>query len=202
MKEQLKMIIFTAPSGAGKTTIVRHLLSTFNFLDFSVSATTRSKRSSEVEAKDYYFMSTEEFKFLIKNDKLAEYEEVYENQFYGTLMSEIDRIWANHKTIIFDIDVKGAMALKKRFADQCRTIFIAPPSLEVLIERLKNRKTESERSLAIRLERVREEMKYEDSFDTSLVNDDLNTALAEAELDVLTYLFPKAKLFNIETEIN
>lgn len=202
MKEQLKMIIFTAPSGAGKTTIVRHLLSTFNFLDFSVSATTRSKRSSEVEAKDYYFMSTEEFKFLIKNDKLAEYEEVYENQFYGTLMSEIDRIWANHKTIIFDIDVKGAMALKKRFTDQCRTIFIAPPSLEVLIERLKNRKTESERSLAIRLERVREEMKYEDSFDTSLVNDDLNTALAEAELDVLTYLFPKAKLFNIETEIN
>lgn len=196
------MIIFTAPSGAGKTTIVRHLLSTFDFLDFSVSATTRPKRPKEIEGKDYYFMSAEEFKSLIENDKLAEYEEVYENQFYGTLISEIERIWANNKTIVFDIDVKGATVLKKRFGNQCRAVFIAPPSLEILIERLKNRKTESERSLAIRLKRVKEEMKYEDTFDTSLINDDLDTALAEAELDVLTYLFPKAKLFNIETEIN
>lgn len=202
MKEQRKMIIFTAPSGAGKTTIVRHLLSTFDFLDFSVSATTRPKRPKETEGKDYYFMSSEEFRSLIANDELAEYEEVYENQFYGTLISEIERIWANNKTIVFDIDVKGATVLKKRFADQCRAVFIAPPSLEILIERLKNRKTESERSLAIRLERVKEEMKYENTFDTSLINDDLDTALAEAELDVLTYLFPKAKLFNIETEIN
>ena len=193
--QNAKLIIVTAPSGAGKTTIVRHLLNTFNFLDFSVSVTTRAKRAHETEGKDYYFKSSDAFKQLIKDEAFAEYEEVYENQFYGTLKSEIERIWKGGKRIVFDIDVKGATNLKKQYQHQAYAIFIAPPSLEVLENRLKARDTETPQSLKKRLTRVRKEMEYQDSFDTVLINDDLQTALREAEFKMLSFLFPDAKLF-------
>jgi len=186
-----KLIVITAPSGAGKTTIVGHLLKTYDFLDFSISATTRTKRKKEKEGKDYYFLSTKEFKALIKKRAFLEYEEVYEDQFYGTLKSEVERIWSNKKHIIFDIDVKGAVNLKKKYKDQCQTIFIKPPSLQVIIERLTNRKTETETSLKKRIRRIKRELKYENRFDHVLVNDVLDTALKEAEILIETLLFGK-----------
>ena len=192
---QSKMILITAPSGAGKTTIVRHLLSVFDFLDFSVSATTRSRRPHEIDGVDYYFKKPEEFKSLIKKDAFAEYEEVYKDQFYGTLKSEVERVWELRKRIVFDIDVQGATNLKKLYKENALGIFIAPPSLEVLEERLRSRKTETEKQLETRLTRVRKEMEYRDTFDTVLVNDDLETALKEAEHKVLSFIFPNAKLF-------
>lgn len=194
--EASKMIIVTAPSGAGKTTIVRHLLSCFDFLDFSVSATTRPARPHEEDGKDYYFKTADQFKKLIVEDAFAEYEEVYEDQFYGTLKSEIQRLWDLKKRIVFDIDVRGATNLKKMYGDQALAIFISPPSLEVLEARLKKRDTESPASLRKRLKRVRKEMEYENSFDTILVNDDLETAWREAEYKILKFVFPKAKLFD------
>lgn len=198
-RAQTKMILVTAPSGAGKTTIVRHLLKTFDFLGFSVSATTREKRAHEIEGKDYYFESPEEFKKLISEDAFAEYEEVYEDQFYGTLKSEIERLWDMDKRIVFDIDVRGATNLKELYGDKALAIFISPPSLEILEERLKARKTESEASLKKRLTRVRKEMKYIDSFDTVLINDDLDIALREAEFKVLQFIFPNSKLCQDES---
>lgn len=189
------MILITAPSGAGKTTIVRHLLKTYDFLDFSVSVTTREKRPHETEGKDYYFVSPERFKELIANDELAEYEEVYENQYYGTLKSEIDRVCCNGKKIIFDIDVKGATNLKKQYGDKALAVFISPPSLEVLEKRLIDRQTESDASLKKRLARVRKEMEYINSFDTVLINDDLQVALKHAEEKILHFLYPHSLLF-------
>ena len=186
-----KLIVVTAPSGAGKTTIVKHLLKTYDFFDFSVSATTRSKRKNEKEGKDYYFITPEEFKTLIKQRAFLEYEEVYEDQFYGTLKSEVDRIWATGKHIIFDIDVKGAVNLKKIYKDRCHTIFIKPPSLKVIIDRLTNRGTESDASLKKRIRRIKRELKYEPKFDHVLVNDVLDTALKEAEILIETLLFGK-----------
>jgi guanylate kinase len=194
------MIIITAPSGAGKTTIVRHLLKTFDFLGFSVSVTTRDKREHETEGKDYYFVSPDRFKELIADSELAEYEEVYENQFYGTLKSEIERVCRYGTKIIFDIDVKGAINLKKQYGESALSIFISPPSLEVLEERLINRKTESDASLRKRLARVREEMKYIDRFDTVLVNDKLNVALEEAELKILRFFYPNSLLAKSQEE--
>jgi len=187
-----KMIVFTAPSGAGKTTIVRHLLKTYDFLDFSVSATNRAKRTKEIEGKDYYFLSTEAFKEKISNQAFIEWEEVYKDQFYGTLKSEVDRIWANQKYIVFDIEVKGATNIKKLYGDQAMVIFIKPPSFEVLINRLKDRKTESEKSLKKRIKRIKDELTYESTFDEILVNDLLEVALKEAE--VLTESFTLGKL--------
>lgn len=176
-----KLIIITAPSGAGKTTIVRHLLSKFDQLAFSISATTREKRPYEKDGVDYYFISHEEFKKRVNNGEFAEWEEVYEDQFYGTLKSEIERIWALNKDIIFDIEVKGAQNIKKLYGDQALTIFIKPPSLKVLIERLKSRKTENEKSLKKRISRAKKELEYENKFDRVVVNDDLALAEAEAE---------------------
>lgn len=192
---QRKMILFTAPSGAGKTTVVRHLLSVFDFLDFSVSATTREKRQYEKEGVHYYFKSADEFKKLIQEDAFAEYEEVYTNQFYGTLKREINRIWDQGSVIVFDIDVKGAKTLKKLYKDQCLAVFIAPPSFEVLKERLEARNTENAETLEKRLKRVEQEMQYQHDFDTTLINDILEETLMEAELEVLQFLFPKSKLF-------
>ena len=176
-----KMILFTAPSGAGKTTIVRHLLEEFDFLDFSISATNRKKRKHEEAGKDYYFLSTKKFKSLIDDDAFVEWEEVYENQFYGTLKSEIERIWDAGKHIIFDIEVKGAQNIKNAYGDKALAIFIKPPSLKALIDRLKSRKTEDEKSLKKRIARAKKELKYENKFDKVVVNDDLDVAVKDAQ---------------------
>jgi len=183
-KRQAKLIIFTAPSGAGKTTIVRHLLKTFDELAFSVSATTRAMRPHEEDGKDYYFITPEKFKHLVDNEEFVEWEEVYEDQFYGTLKSEVERIWEMGKYIVFDVEVKGATNIKKFYKEEAYAVFVKPPSLKVLIERLKNRKTETEKSLKKRISRVEQELKYENKFDKILVNDILEVTLKEAEMIV------------------
>ena len=165
-----KMFIVTAPSGAGKTTIVQHLLATFPDLAFSVSATTRQPRTHEINGREYYFMSIKEFQDKIAKEAFIEYEQVYENQYYGTLKSEVDRLWAEGKSVIFDIDVQGALHLKKIYGEEALSIFIAPPSLKVLKERLKNRKTENKTSFAKRMRKVRFELSFKDKFDKVIVN--------------------------------
>lgn len=183
-----KMFIFTAPSGAGKTTIVRHLLDKYNFLDFSISATTRNKRPHEQDKVDYYFMSVDEFKEYVANGAFIEWEEVYENQFYGTLKSEVERIWSNNKHLVFDIDVRGAQNIKRFFGDNCMSVFVRPPSVEILIDRLINRNTETPESLQKRISKVRREMEYENTFDMVLVNDLLEVSFVEAEHIVETFI--------------
>jgi guanylate kinase len=187
-KEGHKMFILTAPSGAGKTTVVTHLLKTFDHLDFSVSATTRDIRPKEEHGKDYYFLSVNEFKEKIENNAFAEWEEVYEGRFYGTLTSEIERIWEEGKQVVFDIDVAGAATIKKLYGKQCLAIFIRPPSLEILRERLLNRKTETPESLKRRVTKAEKELKWADRFDYILRNEDLDIALVEAELLVNTFM--------------
>lgn len=176
-----KMIVFTAPSGSGKTTVVRHLLNTFDELAFSVSATTRKRRDHERHGRDYYFLSTQTFKYWLMEDVFVEWEEVYLDQFYGTPAFEIERLWDLGKHVIFDIDVKGAVSLKKLYPDQTTVVFIKVPTLEEIISRLKQRKTETEESLAKRVERIRQELTYESEFDVVLINDQLDKTLAEAE---------------------
>jgi guanylate kinase len=176
-----KAIIFCAPSGSGKTTIVRHLIATNPKLGFSISACTRDKRGrSEENGKDYYFLTPEEFKQKIDNDEFIEWEEVYAGNFYGTLKSEIQRIWDSGKHVIFDVDVKGGLELKKYFGDRGLAIFVKAPSLEVLKERLKDRQTESENSISQRVFKAQFEMKFEDKFDVVLVNSDLEDSLEKA----------------------
>jgi len=184
-----KMLIFTAPSGAGKTTIVRHLLAKYDDAAFSVSATTRAKRAHEEHGVDYYFLTPEDFRKKIKNGEFVEWEEVYDNQYYGTLKSEISRLWDAGKHIVFDIEVKGATNVKEMYGDKCLAIFIQPPSLEVLIQRLKNRKTETDASLRKRIKRIKEEMTYKNSFDTKIVNDLLEVTLKEAEFTYENYIY-------------
>lgn len=184
-----KMVIFTAPSGAGKTTIVRHLLKRYkNQLGFSTSATTRDKRDHEVDGKDYYFLSLEKFRQKISDGAFAEYEEVYRDQFYGTLKSEIKRIWSLGKHIIFDIEVKGATNIKSIYGDECLAVFIKPPTFSILVERLKNRKSETQSSLSKRISRMKKELSYESSFDEVLVNDLLTVACKEAEIMIESFL--------------
>lgn len=183
-----KLLIFTAPSGAGKTTIVRHLLNRFDRLAFSISATTRQRRPSEVEGKDYYFISKERFQELIAKDAFVEWEQVYEDQFYGTLKREVERLWQDKKHIIFDIDVNGALNIKRTYPQQSLAVFIRPPSQEVLIERLKQRRTEDKKSLEKRIKKVKKELLYQDKFDVVLINDDLGKALKEAERLVINFL--------------
>lgn len=177
----MKLIAFTAPSGAGKTTIVRHLLAKYEDLAFSVSATTRAARSHEIQGKDYYFLSLAEWNQKIAEDDFLEWEEVYTNQYYGTLKSEIERLWAMGKYVVFDIDVKGATNIKKAYGDKAVTIFVKPPSPEILFSRLRNRQTEDEASLKKRIARAAEELTYETTFDEVLLNDDLDTCLRKAE---------------------
>ncbi len=176
-----KLIALTAPSGAGKTTIARHLLKTFDDLAFSISATTRERRPHEEDGRDYYFLSKEEFEQKIANDEFVEWEEVYAGQYYGTLKSEIERIRKAGKHVIFDIDVQGATSIKKVYGDEAMVVFIKPPSPEVLFERLRNRKTESVKSLEKRIARARRELTYEDKFDRVLVNDILEVAFQDGE---------------------
>jgi guanylate kinase len=178
-----KVLIFSAPSGSGKTTIVKHLLSTNPDLGFSISASTRDKRGRvEEHGKDYYFLSPEEFKEKIDNHEFIEWEEVYAGNFYGTLKSEINRIWSEGKDVIFDVDVKGGISLKDYFGDKGLAIFVKVPSLEVLEQRLKNRSTESATSLSQRLFKAKFEMTFQDEFDVVLVNENLKDSLAEAQM--------------------
>ncbi len=185
-----KLLIFTAPSGAGKTTIVRHLLSKYDDLAFSVSATTRARRPHEKDGVDYYFLSQEDFRRRIQEGAFVEWEEVYDNQYYGTLKSEVERIWSLGKHIIFDIEVKGATNIKSFYGDSALAVFIKPPSPEILFERLRNRKTESEASLRKRIDRARYELSCENNFDVVLVNDILEDALINAERIVEEFLGP------------
>ncbi len=190
---QGKQIIFTAPSGAGKTTIVRHLLKKYEDLAFSVSATTRMERPHETDGVDYYFLSPKAFKDRVKEGEFIEWEEVYEDQCYGSLSSELERVWALGKHIIFDIEVKGATNIKKAYGDRALAVFVKPPSPEILFERLRNRKTETPKSLRKRIARARYELKYENKFDQVLVNDVLEDALRNAEQIVEEFLNIPAK---------
>lgn len=176
-----KLIVFTAPSGSGKTTVVRHLVRAFESLAFSVSATTRARRAHERHGRDYYFLSTDTFRLWEADDVFVEWEEVYPNQWYGTPAFEIDRLWALGKHVIFDIDVKGALSIKKCFPDETTIVFVKVPSQDQLVKRLRSRGTESEESLNKRVQRAREELKYEERCDIVLVNDELDDTLRRAE---------------------
>ncbi|MFZ6011256.1 MAG: guanylate kinase [Bacteroidota bacterium] len=177
-----KAIIFSAPSGSGKTTIVKHLLQTNADLGFSISASTRDKRGrTEQHGKDYYFLTPQDFKAKIDNDEFVEWEEVYEGNFYGTLKSEIQRIWDEGKNVIFDVDVKGGLNLKKYFGAKALAIFVKVPSIEILKERLHDRGTETPESLSRRLFKAQFEMSFQDKFDVVLVNENLEKSLTEAQ---------------------
>lgn len=183
-----RVVIFSAPSGAGKTTIVKEMLNQQFGLEFSVSACSRPKRENEVDGKDYYFLSVEDFKKKIENDEFLEWEEVYTDQFYGTLRTEVDRIWAKGKDVIFDVDVVGGINIKNIFEDKALAVFVMPPSLEVLKERLLGRSTEDEESLKKRLLKAEFEMTYADQFDVLIVNDVLEVAVDEAQARLFTFL--------------
>jgi guanylate kinase len=179
--KQGKLIIFSAPSGAGKTTIVKHLLKKFPNLSFSISATTRELRGTEQHENDYYFITKEDFLHRVARQEFVEFEEVYSGTFYGTLRSEIERIWNEGKHVIFDIDVEGGLRLKRKYEDDALAIFVQPPSLEVLKERLGGRGTDSEEKLQERYIKAEKELKYADKFDVILKNYELETACKEAE---------------------
>lgn len=184
-----KVLIFSAPSGSGKSTIVNHILGLYpESMEFSISATSRPPRGEEKHGKEYYFLSEEEFRKLIEEDKFVEFEEVYEGRFYGTLKSECERIWAAGHVIIFDVDVKGGVNLKKYFGDKALSIFIKAPSVEVLRERLVKRGTDTPEAIEERVAKAEEEMAYAPKFDYVLVNDELKTALAESEKVVEDFL--------------
>lgn len=177
-----KVVIFSAPSGAGKSTIVNHLLNLFPELEFSISATSRVPRGQEKHGVEYYFYTSDEFRSLIADDRFVEYEEVYAGSFYGTLKSEVDRIWAKGNTIIFDIDVQGGVNLKKFFGDKALSVFIQAPSVEILRERLVGRGTDTPEAIEKRVAKAASEMEFaEGKFDYVLINDDLQTAKDEAE---------------------
>lgn len=186
MKE--KLFIFSAPSGAGKSTIVQHLMKQLMELEFSISATSREPRAGEKDGREYHFISPEKFRRMIKEEAFIEWEEVYPDQFYGTLYSEVRNIWKRGKQAIFDIDVAGGLNLKKKFGEQACAIFIQPPSIEVLEKRLRSRGTDDEDSLQKRLGKAVYEMSYKSRFDHILVNDSLEKTLAEAEQIVLEFL--------------
>lgn len=189
MERNGKLIVFSAPSGSGKTTIVHHLLSHPELkLDFSISATSRPARGQEQNGKDYYFISTDEFKSHIKNNDFVEWEEVYTNNFYGTLKSEINRIWSNGQHVIFDIDVKGGLNIKQQFPTQTLAIFVQPPSIEEMEARLRNRQTDSEEKIKERVAKASKEMVFAKDFDLILLNDDLETAKNTAYMLVSDFL--------------
>ena len=185
---QGKCIIFSAPSGAGKTSIVKHLLEVRDDLEFSISACNREQRINEVNGKDYYFLSTEEFKQKIENDEFVEWEQVYTDQYYGTLKSEIERIWDLGKHVIFDVDVVGGLSLTKYFKEKALAIFVKAPSFESLEKRLRYRATESEEKIQKRLAKARREMDYSKWFDIELLNDNLENACREAEIIVDAFI--------------
>ena len=184
-----KVVIFSAPSGAGKSTIVNHLLGIHPELEFSISATSRAPRGQEKHGVEYYFFSADEFRQMISEDKFVEYEEVYAGSFYGTLCSEVERIWAKGHAIVFDIDVQGGVNLKRIFGEQALSVFIQAPSVEVLRERLIGRGTDTQEAIEKRVAKAASEMEFADGkFDYTLVNDDLQTAKAEAEKLIAEFL--------------
>lgn len=184
-----KLIVFSAPSGSGKTTIVRHLLKQGELnLEFSISATSREKRGEEINGKDYYYLSAQEFKNKIKADEFLEWEEVYRDNFYGTLKTEIDRIWAKGKNVIFDIDVVGGLRIKKKFPKETLAVFVKPPSVDELKIRLKKRKTESEEKINMRIAKASVELATAPQFDFIIENIDLDVALKEAEVLVESFI--------------
>lgn len=184
-----KLIVFSAPSGSGKTTIVRHLLNNEKLnLEFSISATSREKRGEEIHSKDYYFLSAKEFKSKIKNDEFLEWEEVYRDNFYGTLKTEVERIWALGKHVIFDIDVSGGLRIKRKFPEQTLAVFVKPPSIDELKIRLKKRKTESDDKINMRIAKASAELATAPLFDVIIENDNLEKALHEAETVVSEFI--------------
>lgn len=183
-----KCVILAAPSGAGKTSIVQSLLQKELGLEFSISATSRPKRGKEEEGADYYFLGAEEFRKEVKQGRLIEWEEVYPDRFYGTLRSEVERIWDDGRHVIFDVDVIGALNLKERFGEQALAIFIKPPSLEILEERIRGRGTDDERNIKERVEKAKRELEYAPKFDIRIENDDLDRAAKACEEDVRKFL--------------
>jgi guanylate kinase len=187
-KNEGKCIIFSAPSGAGKTTIVHRLLQEIPSLSFSVSACSREARLTEKDGVDYYFLTADEFKNKIENQEFIEWEEVYANNFYGTLTSEIEKIWSANKSVIFDVDVVGGLNLKRYFGDKALAVFVQPPSLEILEKRLRSRKTESEEKIQVRIKKATIEMERANEFDYILVNNELDLAVNEIKEIVLKFL--------------
>ena len=184
-----KVIIFSAPSGAGKSTVVNHLLGLYPQFEFSISATSRAPRGQEQDGVEYYFISARKFRSLIRKDAFIEYEEVYKDRFYGTLKSEVDRIWAKGHVIIFDVDVKGGVSLKKYFGDAAMSVLILPPSMEVLEQRLRGRGTDTEEAIRERLAKAASELEFAaGKFDRDLVNDKLEDTFAQAEAFVDAFL--------------
>ncbi|WP_055444270.1 guanylate kinase [Lacinutrix himadriensis] len=190
--EKGKLIVFSAPSGSGKTTIVRHLLKQEALnLAFSISATSREKRGTEAHAEDYYFLSASEFKQHIKDDDFLEWEEVYRDNFYGTLKTEVERLWALGKNVIFDIDVSGGLRIKRKFPEETLAIFVKPPSIDELKIRLKKRKTETDDKINMRVAKASAELATAPLFDIIIENDNLEKALLEAENLVGDFVNPK-----------
>ena len=183
-----KLLIFSAPSGSGKTTIVKHLLSLGKGIKFSISATSRKIRPGETEGKDYYFLSVENFRSKIEHNEFIEWEEVYPGQFYGTLKKEVERIRDNGNHVVFDVDVIGGLNIKKQYGDDALAVFVKAPSLEILEKRLRSRSTETEESLQKRLGKAIRENSYADKFDVVLINDNLDETLRQAEKIVSAFL--------------
>jgi guanylate kinase len=183
-----KLVIISAPSGAGKTTIVKHLLDSGLNLSFSVSATSRAIRGNETDGEDYFFLTVQEFKKKIKNDEFVEWEEVYKDHFYGTLKSELERIWANGNSVLFDVDVKGGISLKDKFGTNAIAIFIMPPSVVELENRLVKRGTDTVDKIRIRIEKAKDELKLANQFDTVIVNHQLDKAKEETLKIVSSFL--------------
>ncbi|MBL4755092.1 MAG: guanylate kinase [Flavobacteriales bacterium] len=183
-----KLIIFSAPSGAGKTTIVHHILNKDDNIGFSISACSRERRANEVDGVDYHFLGVEGFKEKVDNNEFVEWEEVYPDQFYGTLKDELNGLLNQGKNVIFDVDVVGGLNIKQHYGDQAIAVFVMPPSLAHLRQRLEHRSTESQEALQRRLDKAQQELKVSDQFDVILLNDDLESAFAKAELIVSDFL--------------
>lgn len=186
-----KLFIFSAPSGAGKTTIVQHLLASNLNLEFSISAASRAKRPNEIDGQHYYFMDADTFRNKIEKNKFLEWEEVYKDHYYGTLLSEVERIRNAGKHVIFDVDVVGGLNIKKYYGDEALSIFVMPPTPGQLEKRLRSRSTENEDQLQKRIQKAEHELKFADQFDIILVNDDLEIALKQAKELVLDFINSK-----------
>ena len=183
-----KLIVVAAPSGAGKTTVVKHLLQHLPQLAFSVSAATREKRANEIDGVDYYFLSPDDFKNKIANDEFVEWEMVYEGKYYGTLKSELQRIWDENKHVIFDVDVVGGLHIKEKYPTETLAIFIKPPDILTLAQRLQNRNTEDAKNLQERMNKAEHEISHAPHFDVTILNDNLEVTLKEAEVLVKDFL--------------